>query len=127
MHELQKIVTHGTQSHNIWKNLRKVIPSLKPEDRTLFIKYINQHISVSSLESCEHILSQNLIHSQYLDRKSRIAAWKQKLAQSEKHAYKWLKSPDCPEDIAMKLLDGTFTINTDEQLADIHQNWLPIF
>ena len=125
--ELQKIVTHGTQSQNTWKNLRKVIPSLKPEDRASFIKYIDQHISVSSLEFCEHILRQNLIHSQYLDHKSRIAAWKQKLAQSEKHAYKWLKSPDSPEDIAMKLPDGTYTANSDQQLAAIHQNWLPIF
>ena len=65
--ELQKIVTHGTQSQNTWKNLRKVIPSLKPEDRASFIKYIDQHISVSSFEFCEHILRQNLIHSQYLD------------------------------------------------------------
>ena len=56
-----------------------------------------------------------------------IKAWKSKLAQSEKNAYKWLKSPDSPEDITMKLPDGTSTANTDAQLHAIHQDWLPVF
>jgi hypothetical protein len=93
----------------------------------VFTQFLDQPISASSLASCESLLNQNHIHFQHLDRQSRIKAWKSKLAQSEKNAYKWLKSPDSPEDITMKLPDGTSTANTDAQLHAIHQDWLPVF
>ena len=125
--ELLRSPCFGQQSLNTWKNLSKVLPSLDTRDQLAFSKFINDSINTDALLSCAQILRQNLQVSQASDKQARIKAWKSKLAQSEKHAYQWLKSPNTPVDITMKLPSGIFTANTESQLEAIHNDWLPIF
>ena len=56
-----------------------------------------------------------------------MKAWKHKLMQSENLSYQWLKNQPQDNDISMKLPNGKFTANTDEQLNEIAKAWLPIF
>ena len=107
--------------------LEKVLPSINTEQKSHFEQLLENGISNSSVEQCEKILARCLKQAQYTDRQARIKAWKAKIAQSEKHAYKWLQSVDAPDDITMKLPDGKTTANTEDQLKAIQQDWLPIF
>lgn len=125
--ELQRNVHHGTQSLNTWKNLHKVLPSLNNPDRIILQQILHEHIAPHILIECSALLSKCLKESQAEDKKQRLQAWKQKMSNSEKQAYKWLKKEATKDVGTMKLPGGHFTADVNQQLAAFLHIWKPIF
>lgn len=125
--ELQCNVHHGTQSLNTWKNLHKVLPSLNNPDKIFLQQILHEPIAPHTLKECFAILSKCLKESQAEDKKQRLQAWKQKMSNSEKQAYKWLKKETTKDVGTMKLPGGSFTADVNQQLAAFLHIWKPIF
>ena len=61
------------------------------------------------------------------DRRQRIKAWKNKLAQSEKFAYQWIRNKQSAETTAMTLPSAKVTADINRQLEEVIKVWQRIF
>lgn len=117
----------GIQAAHTWKNIAKVRPSIPREHAANFQSLFTTSFNIDTITQLISLLKTILVELRSQDRKNRVKAWKRKPIQSEKKSYQWLKSQPQDTDISMKLPNGKFTANTDEQLNEIMKAWLPIF
>ena len=125
--ELQRSTHHGQQSDNTWKKVAKVLPDLPAPQKQELQQILQDRFSQNSLNTSEVLLRTCLKLSQSEDKTQGLKAWKARMAHSEKYAYQWLRSKDTNADETMRLADGTFTADTQQQLNAAHAAWMPLF
>ena len=115
------------QSHNTWKSLATTVPSMQDTYQMEFRNLLHKHLNFDTVQQCCALLESALREMQQNDRRQRIKAWKNKLAQSEKFAYQWIRNKQSAETTAMTLPSAKVTADINRQLEEVIKVWQRIF
>ena len=124
--EIKRTHVWGVQVQRTWQQLLKVTPSLPEHSQAQFAEIVRRGLTAQAIDELIPCLQSTLASLKLRDHRERIKAWKRRLQQSQKQAYKWLRNETADADISMKMPDGTYTANYAQQLNAVAEAWLPI-
>ena len=125
--DLKRASCFGYRQQNAWANIRHVESSLSADQWQPLKAVLAMPLTQERVLAVETTLVSLLKQQQAQDVKARVSAWKRKIMNSEKHAYKWAKGSKSADDHTMLLPDGAVTANEEQQLKEILAAWVPIF
>lgn len=125
--ELARLAFWGYRADQTVAYLRTFWKETHGPLRELLDPLFTQTPSPAVFSEVQQILQTEYRSQRTLHQKARISAWKRRMQASEKLCHRWIQGKAKLEVVPMKLRNGEYTIDRNEQLNAILSEWEPIF
>ncbi|CAE7832135.1 unnamed protein product [Symbiodinium sp. CCMP2592] len=125
--ELLCMQAYGYRADITWRNIAHVRKYLEGDALSCFDELYRGGLTRTNAGDMHRFLNEHCQRAQTRCRNARLKAWKSRVRESEKDAYRWLKPLNSNAGKVMKLPDGSFTATEETQLRAILDARQPIF